>query len=142
MKQEHRLICMMGLPRAGKSTIVKTLGFPIVNGDSIRLALHGQRFQPEAEDMVHAIAKIMVRALFLAGHPCVVVDETNTTRKRRDFWKSEAWTTEFFHIQTDREECIRRAELNNDPVIIPVIHKMADQFEPLGEDENAYEDRR
>ena len=82
------LIAMVGLPRSGKSTWAKKAGHPIVSPDAIRLALHGQRFISEAEPFVWAIAKAMVRALFLAGHSAVILDATNNTRKRRDEWKS------------------------------------------------------
>ena len=130
------LIVTVGLPRSGKSTWAMAQGFPIVNRDSIRLALHGHRFVPEAEDMVAAIALCMVRALFLAGHSHVVVDETCTTRKRRDWWKKSIEpTTVFKHIDTSRKVCMERAIRERDDEIVPVIARMSDQFEPLGEDE-------
>lgn len=133
------LIGMMGLPRSGKTTAAqslhKTLGAPIVNRDSIRLALHGRRYVEVAEPMVRAIAQCMVRALFLAGHEVVIVDETNLRRKTRDMWKDEAWNTEFLHVDTPAEICVERAQAQNDSVIIPVIRDMAEGIELLGEDE-------
>jgi len=132
-----RLICLVGLPRSGKSTLLSKKKFPspIVNPDSIRLALHGQRYVQAAEDFVWAIAKVMVKSLFLAGHNEVIIDATNNTRKRRDFWRSKEWMTVFIHINTPKEECIRRAKLTDDYDIIPVIERMADYFEPLEDDE-------
>lgn len=140
------LIATVGLPRSGKSTWARGLGFPIVNRDSIRLALHGERFIKLAEEMVATIALCMVRALFLAGHDHVVVDETNTTRKRRDFWKTAmdgtplAITTAFKHIDTSHAVCKQRARNENDLEIEPIIDRMAAQFEPLMEDEFRYDD--
>ena len=138
---EHRLICMMGLPRSGKTTIARALGYPIVNRDSIRLALHGKRFQKEAEPMVKAIAIVMVRALFRAGHTTVIVDETNTTRARRDFWCDKAWTTEFLHVPTPPEECRLRAKQCGQEDLMPIIDSMWAQQEALQTDEERYENR-
>jgi predicted kinase len=128
------LICTVGLPRSGKTTWARTTGHPVVNPDSIRLALHGRRFEALAEPFVWAVARVMVRALFLAGHPVVVVDATNTTRKRRDEWKSSDWQTAFHVIDTPAAECIRRAIEVGDTEIIPIIERMAAQWEPPGEE--------
>lgn len=128
---------LVGLPRSGKSTYAdkqRTLGTSvIVNPDSIRLALHGRRFAPEAEDFVWATAKVMVRSLFLAGHMHVLVDATNTTRARRDFWKSDAWQRTFTTIDTAVELCLSRAE--GDIELQKVIQRMHDNFEPVAFDE-------
>lgn len=140
------LICTVGLPRSGKSTwinelksepliMVPLMYAPRVSPDSIRLSLHGQRFAPEAEDMVWTIAKLMVKSLFNAGHNIVIVDATNTTKKRRDFWKSKEWEIRFKILDTPASECIERARHENDEGIEPIISRMADQFEPLTDDE-------
>ena len=71
------LILTVGLPRSGKSTWAMQQGYPVVNPDSIRLALHGHRFREESEEHVWAIAKTMVNSLFIAGHDKVIVDATN-----------------------------------------------------------------
>lgn len=124
----NRLILLAGLPRSGKTTwATQNTTAPIVNPDSIRLALHGQRFAPSAEPFVWAIAKTMVRALFLAGHRTVVLDACNTTAKRRLEWESDDWRTDLHVIETSAVECIRRAVLTGDHDIIPVIKRMAAQ---------------
>lgn len=133
----RELILMMGLPRSGKSTKARELAHelraPIVNPDSIRLALHGKRFEVLAEDFVWAIAKTMVRSLFLAGHKTVIVDATNTTRRRRDFWKpgeSDEWQTLIYLVNTDAATCRDRA--GDDEVLKDVIHRMAECWESPG----------
>jgi predicted kinase len=130
-----KLICTVGLPRSGKSTWAHEQGFPIVNRDSVRLALHGERFIPQAEPLVAILTKFMVEALFLAGHDTVIVDETNMTRKRRDFWRLPFCNTYFKHIDTSEEVCLERANQEYDFEILSVIKRMAEEFEPLGEDE-------
>lgn len=129
------LLMTVGLPRSGKSTWAKSTMLPIVNPDSIRIALHGQRFIGEAEPMVWAMAKYMVAALFEAGHDSVILDATNTTRARRDEWVDKRWTRKFVNIPTTKTECIHRALKLNDEYIIPIIEKMAGQFVPVIDDE-------
>jgi len=132
-----RVICMMGLPRSGKSTVSRVLSMqfaaPVVNRDSIRLALHGERFLKPAEPMVRVLARIMVEALFNAGHGTVIVDETNLKRATRDFWRDGPWATEFLQVQTSKELCIARAQATDDEAIMPVIQAMDDYAEPLDE---------
>lgn len=80
----NTLLMTVGLPRSGKSTWArKQFGVPIVNPDSIRLAMHGHQFIKSAEPFVWATASTMVEALFLAGHPTVILDATNVTRATR-----------------------------------------------------------
>jgi predicted kinase len=125
-----KLIVTVGLPRSGKSTWAKTMGWPIVNPDSIRLALHEKRFLSRAEPFVWAIAYTMVEALFLAGHSCVVVDATNVTRKRRDEWISRyEGAVELKIIDTSPFVCMSRARAENDQEIIPVIQRMAQEWD-------------
>lgn len=123
---------MVGLPRSGKSTIAKTLGFPIVEPDAIRQALHGTHWREQSEPMVWGIADTMVRALFLAGHNDVVLDAVNHTRGRRRIWSSPDWVVEYHLIDTPAETCVSRAKQTGQEYLIPVIHRMAAQFEPLG----------
>ncbi len=128
------LICTVGLPRSGKTSWAQEQGSPIVNPDSIRLAIHGQRFISDAEPYVWAVAKTMVRALFLAGHSKVILDATNITQKRRDEWLDDRWSTQYHIIDTPVLECIARATGEGDMSIIPVIERMAASYEPLADD--------
>ena len=138
------LIVTVGLPRSGKSTWTKWLQHPIVNPDSIRIALHGQAYVKEAEQFVWAIAHTMVRALFLAGHNTVALDATNTTKKIRDQWKSESWQTKFKvmpghdtveNLLLTMQDCMDRAIKTEKPELVPIIQNMAAQFEFLSDDE-------
>lgn len=134
------LIVTVGLPRSGKTTWAKSQAWPIVNPDAIRLAIHGERFNAQAEPYVWVIAKTMVQALFLAGHKIVILDATNTTHKRREAWVSAIWETFFKVIDTPKEICLARAQQEGDEEIIPVIERMAAQFEPLPKDEKVWPD--
>lgn len=138
MQTNNVLICTVGLPRSGKSTWSRSQQIPIVNPDSIRLALYDQPFIASAEPFVWAIAKTMVKALFVAGHSEVILDATNTTRKRRDEWYSTQWFTQFKVFGTSVDTCIERAHYTGREDLIPVIKRMAEQFEPLEADEEEY----
>lgn len=132
------LVVTVGLPRSGKSTWAVSQAWPIVNPDAIRLAIHGQRFNAQAEPFVWLVAKTMIRSLFLAGHKIVILDACNTTRKRRDDLRSVEWETFFKVIDTSAEVCHSRAALENDTEIMPVIERMAAQYEPLNDDEREW----
>lgn len=133
------LIMTVGLPRSGKSTFAAdNRNIPCVNADSIRLALHGQPFIGLAEPFVWAIAKTMVRSLFIAGHDVVILDATNITRKRRDEWKSSAWLRFFIELVRSEDDCIQQAYedgYGEQHGLIDAIRRMAEEYEPLTSEE-------
>lgn len=100
---------MVGLPRSGKSTKARELGYPIVEPDAIRMVMHGTPWKPNMESLVWSHAHIMVESLFQAGHEDVIVDATNHTRRRRDEWTSSQWAIRLHVVDTPTEVCIQRA---------------------------------
>lgn len=134
MKNQKILILCCGTPRCGKSTWAKSTGLPICNPDSIRMVLHGTPFRQEAEPLVWATARIMVEALFEAGHNAVILDATNTLARRRAEWKSPKWNLRFKVFDTSEEICIERAIANGQDYLVPVIRRMAKQLELPTED--------
>lgn len=131
------LVCMMGLPRSGKSTWIKDLMglYPVVSTDALRLEMYGQRKWMPGEKLIWATADLMVRTLFRAGHTSVILDATNLTRWERDQWKSEKWDTVFHEISTPLWTCIDRANRDGMPDLEEVILQLAAGSEPLGHDE-------
>jgi predicted kinase len=132
----QRLILMVGLPGSGKSTWARKYSdrysTPIVNRDSVRRALHGSWWAKEAEDMVAAIAKVMVKALFLAGHNEVILDEANHTRRARDEWRKLGYEVALVVIGTPPDECKRRARSRKDAWdgdFGPIIDRMAGEWD-------------
>lgn len=124
---KNKLIMTSGLPRSGKSTYSRTLGHPMVNPDSIRLA-YGVVYEPKLESHVWAVAETMVSALFIAGHPVVVLDATNLTRERRRRWISKDYDTEIHIVKASPEVITERAKQSGFP--LEVIEKMRESMEP------------
>jgi predicted kinase len=138
------VILLMGLPRSGKSTLAKQLhkelGYPIVNPDDCRRALHGEAYIQRAERQVWTLVFYMANALLL-GHEGIIVDACNRTRKRRDEWRYELhlgnWEIQVAEVVTPKEICIARAE--GDDRLIGIIERMAAGYELLGQDEKLYD---
>lgn len=126
------LILTVGLPRSGKTTWARKQGEPVVSPDAIRLAVHGRRFYAPTEPFVWWVARLMVAALFEAGHHRVILDACNNRPARRAEWVSPRWKTEFVLFNVPAVECIRRARAERDEEIIPVIERMAESWDPTG----------
>lgn len=132
---KKNLILTVGLPRSGKSTwahkSIYDRNAVVVNPDSVRLAIHGQAYIREAEGFVWATVKAMVKALFLAGHTEVIIDATNLKEKGRGAWWCDDWTVLYKVFDADSETCMQRARDSNREDLIPVIIRMADEYEEL-----------
>jgi predicted kinase len=130
----NRLVMTVGLPRSGKSTWAKSqVNIPIVNPDSIRLALHGKPFLPKFEIEVWHIAHVMVKSLFLAGHNLVILDATNITCSRRKEWVDDQYQIILKYFDTPKDVCIKRAIDTNQMYLLPVIVKMSNQLNSVYE---------
>jgi predicted kinase len=138
------LICTVGLPRAGKSTWMKPLrkahGWPVVEPDAIRRAIHGTPFNSKAEPLVWSTARIMVRSLFEAGHDVVLFDSTMVTAKRRSMFAYEDFTVCWKEFYTDVATCIERAKETGQEYLVPVIQRMSDNRDPLCDEDLLFED--
>ena len=139
-----RLAILAGLPKSGKSTYAKILkeqGWVVVNPDTIRLALHGQQFVASAEPFVWATAELMARSLLMSEYK-VLIDATNTTKKRRAQWlklsQEFGLRLDAYVMDTSAEECHERNnwlhEHGSSAVPPAVIDRMAAQWEPVEEE--------
>lgn len=144
MPENLRLILAVGLPRSGKSSWAHKLsqkyGYPIVCPDSIRMALYNQPYIVSAEDFVWASARLMVRSLFLTGFDTVVLDSTGIKRSNRESWRKGNWKVLCQEFLTSEEDCINRAVLTDRFDLIPVIKRMAQEYERLDPDEVRYDE--
>jgi predicted kinase len=129
MKESTYLILTVGLPRSGKSTWALAQGCPVVDTDAVRLAIHGTPWLASAEPLVWGIAKTMVVSLFKAGHPKVILSATSVTAARRREWDRMADKVEWQVFHTMPDECKRRALLTGQDYLIPVIERMAVEWD-------------
>lgn len=123
------LICMVGLPYSGKTTMAlrELKGFPIVNRDAIRMSLHGKRYDANLEDEVTKIEDLMVSSLRLSGHDKIIIDACHLKVKRLDRWMAQGYHVYSQFVLTPLEECHRRAILSGDSEIKIVINRMASE---------------
>lgn len=91
METNNVLFITVGLPRSGKSTWArlksKEIKCPIVSADAIRRVLYERRFWMPGDKLVRLHAWVMVRALFVAGHQQVILDETNLSCSDLSSWR-------------------------------------------------------
>ena len=120
----NKLHIMVGLPRSGKSTKSKELGFPIVESDAIRKAIGIYPFDEAQEYLTWDYAKVMVDSLFYAGHTDVILDSTNISKREREVWLSNKYESVYYYIDTDKDVCISRAKELDQHYLIPVIESM------------------
>lgn len=129
-----RLTILGGLPRSGKTTWCKLNRGQrvVISADDIRKLVYGQRFFGGGEALMWAIRGIMLENI-MQQRVDIIIDETNTTAARRkpliELAKKRWYWIEFIHIDTPAEVCIERAKAEGDDRIIPVIERMAGQFE-------------
>ncbi len=123
------LTFLVGIPRSGKSTFVKKYQelFPlavVVSSDKIRLALHGERYNPLAETMVFAIKHVMIRALLDSGYD-VIVDGTHSSRVSIRRLLEIDPNAKPIQVTTSEEVCIERAIKCGQEDLIPAIKRIS-----------------
>lgn len=126
-----KLHLTIGLPQSGKSTWAVEQGYPIVNRDALRFAIAGDIRNFHYEERVTELERIMVKALFKAGHSDVIVDNTHLKQKYINAWHEFAVNPIWrqyrnekltglernflimeWKFHTSLEECIERAKTN------------------------------
>ena len=130
------LLYCIGLPRSGKSTICTKWANEkpmraIVNSDSIRLALTGQRYEPLAETQVFATKHIMIRALLERGFD-VIVDGTHSTEVSIQRLLEIDENALAIPINTDINDCVKRAVFTNQVNLMPSINRIHKNLIDLG----------
>lgn len=134
---------MVGLPRSGKSTRAMQLSIalhaPVVERDSIRLALYGLPYRPEGEGMVKALDDLFIKTLFHTGYTTVIVDETNFSKAARQRRIHPDWETSFVVVDTPADVCKERAIITGQEYLLSVIDEMHARYEPLGPEERLFD---
>jgi predicted kinase len=139
-KRVVNLVLTVGLPLSGKSTWAAQTGVPVVNRDSIRLAIHGPiQFIKKIEDFVSQMEEWIVEALILSGSGNIIIDATHLRLSYWNRWAAFAADMEEQHGFTivirykkffvSEVELYRRARVSEREHLIPVIGRMAKYIE-------------
>jgi predicted kinase len=130
-----KLIIMVGLPRCGKSTWVKEnkTNEVVISADDLRYLVYNQRFWADGEALMWSIRSMMLKYLMQQGVD-IIIDETNTTKDRRKPIIKLAKQYGYSIIGNIIEGytpnmCTERARATGQEDLIPIIAKMAEQFE-------------
>ena len=105
----------------------------IICSDDIRIALHGRRYITQAEETVHSIQRIMIRALLNRGFD-VIVDGTHTTKNSIKRMLGFDKNAQYVYINTSAEECQKRAIETDQPDLCDVISRMELSLQELCKD--------
>ena len=132
---ESRLIVLQGNTRSGKSTYAnrwarEDIMRVVINSDSLRLALTGQRYNYLAESVVFSMKYVFIRALLKQGYTCLV-DGTNSSDISIQRILEIDPKAEFVLIDTPTEVCIKRAIDTHQEDLIPVIERIGKNIERI-----------
>ena len=132
---ESKLLVLISRPRAGKSTFAnrwvrEDIMRVVVNADSLRLALTGQRYNYLAESVVFSMKYVFIRALLKQGYE-VLVDGTNSSDISIQRILEIDPNAEFLIVDTPEEVCIQRAKDTNQEDLIPVIKSIGKNVERI-----------
>lgn len=129
------LTIMCGIPRCGKSTFVEKnkTNQIVISADDLRKLVYGKDFWSQGEPLVWSIRGIMLRDL-MQQEIDIIIDETNTLKQHRDpimkLAKQYGYKVKCIAFKPDVAICEGRALLNFQISMLPIIQKMANQFEP------------
>ena len=134
-----RLVCLQGLPGAGKGTKAKELlaeyGNAVrLNRDLLRQMLHGDApWSGKKERITKDVARAMAQHVLMSDKVGVlIIDDTNLHVGTVESWRSLAQECdakfEVIRMDTPLDECLRRDALREKPVGRHVILGMAMQY--------------
>jgi predicted kinase len=130
-----KITLMIGLPRSGKSTWIEQnkTNEAIISADDLRYIVYNQRFWSDGEPMMWSIRTMMLKYLMQQGMD-IIIDETNSTIARRkaiiDMAKENGYTIIGNVLEKAWvDECVERAMNEGQTDLIPIINRMAYQFE-------------
>ena len=124
------LFFMVGLPRAGKSTLMNKWKAEkpnrvIICFDNIRLAMYEKDHLQMMEPFLWEFAQTMANTLLLSGYD-VMMDDTHTSRWKRDYYKSLGGHG--MYLNTPLDVCLRRAPQGHTS-FLTAINRMAGRLE-------------
>ncbi len=147
-----KIIFTVGPPRSGKTEFAKwllknpeviptdnTLGLVLIDEDSIRLALTGQRFVQESEELVRATKHLMIKSLLSQGYAVIVSDTHSLEASFYPLFEMDKNATPVF-LKYNKAGCTKRAKECDSYDLIPVIKRITKNIQgsDFGIFRNAY----
>jgi adenylylsulfate kinase-like enzyme len=136
--KKGKLYFMVGLPRAGKTTLMNKWqeegpNRVIICFDNIRLALYEKDHLQQMEPFLWEFGTTMAKTLLLSGYD-VMMDDTHTSKWKRDYYKDLGGFG--MYLNTPLDVCLSRAPQNHHS-FKAAIRRMAarlEGFDPKAED--------
>jgi predicted kinase len=126
---KQKIVVLVGLPGAGKSTWLAQKGIHAISTDQIRAILSDDATNQNIHARVFAAARYLLRQRLAIGRPESYVDATHLTPAERqpyiEIARRNGCEIEALFFDTPVEECIRRNAARDRVVPPDVIQAMA-----------------
>jgi len=125
---------MIGLPRCGKSTwlLDHKTSEVVVSADELRLIIYKERYNALKDRSMWMVRTAMLKALMGQGID-IIIDETSITKSARrsviKLAKENGYYVVGTFIESNVDECIKRAELTGQLDLIEPIKDMNTKFQ-------------
>jgi predicted kinase len=126
---KQKIVVLVGLPGAGKSSWLSSQGIHAISTDQIRAILSDDATNQNIHARVFATARYLLRQRLAIGRPVSYVDATHLTPSERkpyiEIARRCGCEIEALFFDTPLEECIRRNAARDRVVPPDVIQAMA-----------------
>jgi len=139
LDKRSRLIVLVGLPGAGKSTYVERRGLPALSSDEVRRLLADDPADQSIHAKVFATLRYLARQRLGVGRPVTYIDATHLTRRERKPWIQMAaeygCEVEAIFFDVPVEVCRERNRGRERVVPDEAMERMAAKLQPPKEEE-------